>query len=123
MRDSGYKSTATAIDEFIDNSIQAAATRIDIIYELDGGTIRNIAVIDDGHGMEPDMIRAAVVWGGTHRHNDRRGSAVSDLAYRVLLSASPSDMKSIQEQMGMDGTKSPLTCPKSVTADIEIKRV
>lgn len=73
MRDSGYKSTATAIDEFIDNSIQAAATRIDIIYELDGGTIRNIAVIDDGHGMEPDMIRAAVVWGGTHRHNDRRG--------------------------------------------------
>ena len=23
--------------------------------------------------MEPDMIRAAVLWGGTHRPNDRRG--------------------------------------------------
>ncbi len=71
MRDSGYKSTATAIDEFIDNAIQAAATRIDIVYDEDGNDIRNIAIIDDGHGMEPDMIRAAVVWGGTHRRNDR----------------------------------------------------
>ena len=73
MRDSGYKSTGTAIDEFIDNSIQAAATRIDIAYEVRGNDIKNIAVIDDGHGMEPDMIRAAVVWGGTHRHNNRKG--------------------------------------------------
>ncbi len=32
-----------------------------------------LAVIDDGHGMDPMMIRAAVVWGGTHRHNDRAG--------------------------------------------------
>lgn len=71
MRDSGYRSTATAIDEFIDNAIQAAATRIDIVYDEDGKEIKNIAVIDDGHGMEPDMIRAAVVWGGTHRRNDR----------------------------------------------------
>lgn len=73
MRDSGYKSTATAIDELIDNAIQANAARIDVIYELEGkNVIKNIAIIDDGHGMEPDMIRAAVVWGGTHRHNDRK---------------------------------------------------
>jgi len=35
--------------------------------------ILDIAVIDNGHGMIPDMIRASVLWGGTHRHNDRRG--------------------------------------------------
>ncbi|HEV2804768.1 MAG TPA: ATP-binding protein [Chthoniobacterales bacterium] len=78
MRDSGYKSTATAIDEFIDNSIQAQATRIDVAVRSDNPQgkqqdIGDIAVIDDGHGMEPAMIRAAVLWGGTHRRGDRSG--------------------------------------------------
>lgn len=78
MRDSGYKSTGTAIDEFVDNAIQAQAERVDVVYSVDSPEakrheISNIAVIDDGHGMEPDMIRAAVLWGGTHRANDRTG--------------------------------------------------
>lgn len=71
MRDSGYKSTATAIDEFIDNSLQAGATRVDVIAARTQGI--DLAVIDDGHGMLPDMMRASVVWGGTHRHDDREG--------------------------------------------------
>ena len=33
MRDSGYKSTGTAIDELVDNSIQAGAQRVDVIFE------------------------------------------------------------------------------------------
>jgi Histidine kinase-, DNA gyrase B-, and HSP90-like ATPase len=75
MRDSGYKSTATAIDEFGDNSYQSGANRVDVVYSTTdkGQTIDAIAVIDDGHGMEPGMIRAAVLWGGTHRFNDRSG--------------------------------------------------
>jgi hypothetical protein len=81
MRDSGYKSTATAINEFIDNSLQADATRVDVLA-IEGETngkrgakkpISNIAIIDDGHGMEPGMLRASVLWGGTHRQNDRTG--------------------------------------------------
>src|SRR5439155_2706052 len=57
MRDSGYKSTATATDEFIDNGYQAQATRVDIVYEVvnpEGNqqNIGAIAVIDNGHGME-----------------------------------------------------------------------
>lgn len=71
MRDSGYKSTATAIDEFVDNSLQAGATRVDVITRRNRGT--DIAILDNGHGMLPDMMRAAVVWGGTDRHNDREG--------------------------------------------------
>jgi hypothetical protein len=78
MRDIGYKSTATALDEFVDNAIQAQATRVDVGYQVvnpdanqhDQGAI---AVIDNGHGMEAEMIRAAVLWGGTHRQNDRSG--------------------------------------------------
>jgi hypothetical protein len=78
MRDSGYKSTGTAIDEFVDNSIQAQAQHVDVLYEVgiseeNKHEVSNIAIIDDGHGMEPDMIRAAVLWGGTHRANDRTG--------------------------------------------------
>lgn len=78
MRDSGYKSTATALDELVDNAIQAQATRIDVVYAIQKAQgsqseISSVAVVDDGHGMEPDMIRAAVLWGGTHREDDRRG--------------------------------------------------
>jgi hypothetical protein len=74
MRDSGYKSTATATDEFVDNAFQSGANRIDVLSTADkGNMISAIAVVDDGHGMEPGMIRAAVLWGGTHRFNDRTG--------------------------------------------------
>src|SRR5690242_16884653 len=73
MRDSGYKSTATAIDELIDNSYQVGANRIDVVSFTDGKSITGIAVIDDGHGMEARMVRASVLWGGTHRFNDRSG--------------------------------------------------
>jgi hypothetical protein len=76
MRDLGYKSPATAIDELVDNSIQANATLIDIVFEHDGKSKAKpgqIAIIDNGHGMLPDMIYFAVKWGGTHRENDRSG--------------------------------------------------
>src|SRR2546423_7456044 len=51
MRDSGYKSTATAMDEFDDNSIQARAGRVDIFVERvpNREEIAAIAIVDDGH--------------------------------------------------------------------------
>lgn len=76
IRDIGYKSTATALDELIDNSIQAGATRVDVAFEYarqSSSKPTGIAVIDNGHGMDPEMIRASVMWGGTHRENDRSG--------------------------------------------------
>lgn len=78
MRDSGYRNTATALDEFIDNAVQAGAGHIYIVtgYDRDNNTQKKpdqIAVVDDGHGMDPDTIRLAVLWGGTHRFNDRTG--------------------------------------------------
>lgn len=76
IRDLGYKSNADALAELIDNSHQAGATRVDVAFGYDEGSDKKpvaLAVIDDGHGMEPDMIRLAVLWGGTHREGDRSG--------------------------------------------------
>lgn len=74
MRDIGYKSTAFAMAELIDNSIQAAATQIDIVFGFDSGAMpTQIAVIDDGYGMEPTMVRASLVWGAGTRAENRSG--------------------------------------------------
>ena len=78
IRDIGYKSTATAINELIDNSIQAGADNIHVLFgyypeNTSQKKCDMIAVVDNGHGMLPTMIRAAVIWGGTHRFNDRQG--------------------------------------------------
>jgi hypothetical protein len=76
IRELGYKSNAHAIDELIDNSEQAGATNVHIAFGFAGKSDTKptaLAVIDDGHGMEATMIRAAMMWGGTHREGDRRG--------------------------------------------------
>ena len=77
IRDLGYRSNGDALAELIDNSLQAYADRVDVVFGFDGGSSlkkpAQLAVVDNGHGMEPDMIRMAVMWGGTHRENDRHG--------------------------------------------------
>lgn len=74
MRDIGYKSTSFALAELIDNSVQAAATRVDVVFGYDGNkTPTKIAVIDDGYGMEPTMVRASLVWGAGTRASNRSG--------------------------------------------------
>jgi Histidine kinase-, DNA gyrase B-, and HSP90-like ATPase len=77
IRDLGYRSNGDAVAELIDNALQAYADRIDVLFGYDGSTSikkpLQLAVVDNGHGMEPDMIRMAVMWGGTHRENDRNG--------------------------------------------------
>src|SRR3954462_9152202 len=64
MRDIGYKSTSFALAELIDNSLQADATKIDVVFGFEGGAKpKRLAVIDDGYGMEPKMVRASLIWG------------------------------------------------------------
>ena len=67
----------------MDNSIQAGAGNVHVLAvcaEVDTGkrgrkphVPKYLAVIDDGHGMPPKMLRHAIRWGGTHRENDRTG--------------------------------------------------
>lgn len=80
MRDSGYRDIRKALNDLMDNSEQAGAKKIAIVTTTDREDVKNarerisnIAVIDDGHGMFPEMLEIAVKWGGTDRHNQRDG--------------------------------------------------
>jgi len=81
LRDSGYKNTAYAVAELIDNSIQANASDVEVICseeirKVNGRNRRRvgkIAVIDNGHGMDAEVLRASLMFGnGTHLE-DRSG--------------------------------------------------
>lgn len=76
-RDSGYKGTASAISELVDNSIQAQATRIEIVIAVagggDGDAAIEVSVRDDGVGMDPFTLRQALRFGGSTRFGDRTG--------------------------------------------------
>lgn len=76
-RDSGYKSTASAVSELVDNSIQAGATRIAIsVTATTSGEEEKaigVTVLDNGCGMDPFTLRQALRFGGSTRFDDRRG--------------------------------------------------
>ena len=81
MRDSGYKNTAYALAELIDNSVQANATTVEIICieayrrvnERSRRRIHAIGILDNGVGMLPETLRLALQFGnGTHL-TDREG--------------------------------------------------
>lgn len=77
QRKSGYKTTAHAAREIVDNAIEAGASNIWIALNRVGinkrekyerkDAVTAIAFIDDGPGMRPKMARFALSWGGgTH---------------------------------------------------------
>jgi hypothetical protein len=77
-RDSGYKGTASAISELVDNSIQAGATRIAISVTALGADEESekgieIGLLDNGCGMDPFTLRQALRFGGSTRFGDRSG--------------------------------------------------
>ena len=81
MRDSGYKNTAYALAEIIDNAVQANATEVELICveaeeQVNQRTrkrISAIGVMDNGDGMSPETLRLALQFGnGTHL-TDRKG--------------------------------------------------
>lgn len=75
MRDSGYRNAAYAIAELIDNSIQANATKVELLCAERNhmlttnmvSRIEEIAILDNGDGMNADVLRMALQFGnGTH---------------------------------------------------------
>jgi len=78
MRDSGYKSTTHALAELIDNAIEADATSIEVFglsrrdQETNRSKLKELAVLDNGHGMDELTLRGSLRYGhGTRR--DRLG--------------------------------------------------
>ncbi|TDK99390.1 ATP-binding protein [Mycobacterium paragordonae] len=78
MRDNGYRNTAYAVAELIDNSIQAGAKEIEllcheseeIVQKRVRRRINELAVLDNGSGMDATVLRMALQFGnGTHLDN------------------------------------------------------
>ena len=72
-RDTGYKTTALAIAELIDNSLQADATevQVEVAAGRDDKFPIEITVFDNGSGMDPDTLSTALTFGGSTRFGDR----------------------------------------------------
>jgi len=81
MRDSGYKNTAFALSELLDNSIQAEASLVEVfcmeertlVTERRRTRIAEIGVFDNGTGMDSDTLQQALQFGNGTRLNDRTG--------------------------------------------------
>ena len=70
-RDTGYKSTAAAVAELVDNALQARARHIDIIMHDDEADGLALCVVDDGTGMSGWTLRTALCFGGSTRFDGR----------------------------------------------------
>jgi hypothetical protein len=75
MRDNGYKNAAYAVAELMDNAIQAGASQVELLCgerELNleqrrRSRIHQIAVLDDGCGMDESVLRMALQFGNGTR--------------------------------------------------------
>ncbi|MCE3270968.1 MAG: ATP-binding region ATPase domain protein [Ramlibacter sp.] len=71
MRDNGYKNAAYALAELMDNSIQAGARRVELlcvqrtewVEQRSRQRIDRIAVLDNGRGMNAEVLRMALQFG------------------------------------------------------------
>ncbi len=81
MRDNGYRNTAYAIAELIDNAIQAKATAVELlccerealVQQRNRRNIHQIAVLDNGTGMDHDGLMTALQFGNGAYLHDRSG--------------------------------------------------
>lgn len=81
LRQAGYRSTATAVAELVDNSIEAEATDIEIIAisrstmisSRTSNQVESIAVLDNGVGMPPEVLENCLSLGWGTRLSTRGG--------------------------------------------------
>jgi hypothetical protein len=72
-RDSGYKSTSSAIAELVDNALEADADTVEIHIDEVDRDLKRIRVTDNGIGMTGSTMQLALQFGGSTRFNSRRG--------------------------------------------------
>ncbi len=77
MRDNGYKNAAYAVSELMDNAIQAGATQVELLcseeymqlQQRSKLRLKQIAVLDNGSGMDAKILRMALQFGNGTRLN------------------------------------------------------
>ncbi len=74
QRQNGYRNTAVAAREIVDNAFEAKANKVHVIFDTTVHTTRpvvsSVAFIDNGAGMLPKMARFALSWGGGTHFDD-----------------------------------------------------
>lgn len=78
QRRSGYRNTAAAAREIVDNAMEAGATRVDVCFgkpkqrqaNQRAASLNAIAFIDNGSGMIPKMAQYALSWGASTHFDD-----------------------------------------------------
>lgn len=73
-RDSGYKSTSSAIAELVDNGFEAEADLVDVTIADDESGTKRVSVTDNGTGMSAGTMQVALQFGGSTRFNSRQGT-------------------------------------------------
>ncbi len=72
-RDTGYRSSAQSIAEFIDNAFQARARQVSVTVTQaqDDDWPLEVTITDDGEGMDAAALGRALTFGGSTRFDDR----------------------------------------------------
>jgi len=110
MRDNGYKNAASALGELIDNAIQAGASNVELLcHERTDFTstrtvqrLNEIALIDNGSGMDSGLLRIALQFGNGSRLNDRSGMGRFGMG---LPNSSVSQCKKVEVWTWQNGSK------------------
>lgn len=113
MRSSGYKDTSYAVAELVDNSIDAGAKHVEIIcketwnHATGRHSMEQIAVLDDGHGMDAFELRSAFLFG-----DGTRGDRPTDIGkYGVgLPNSSLSQCKRLEVYSWQDSAAPLYSC-------------
>ena len=120
LRDSRYHNSAYAIAELIDNSIEAGAEQIELlctertqrVHSQLRPRVFEIAVLDNGMGMDVRTLLDALKFGGGTRHNSTRGIGKYGMG---LPTSSMSQCKRVDVWTWQDGFES--LCHSSIDAD------
>ena len=74
QRQNGYRNSAVAAREIVDNSLEAKADKIHVVFDTVKNktreVVKSVAFIDNGAGMVPKMARFALSWGGGTHFDD-----------------------------------------------------
>jgi hypothetical protein len=93
LRDVGYNTTTSALEEHVDNAIEAGATEIRVFYRQTGskGDLQtDIMVWDNGRGMPPNVLKVATSFGGSLSFGNRSGIGRFGMGMKTAaLSMSP----------------------------------
>ena len=111
LRDSRYNNTAYALAELIDNSIEAKASRVDLLCAESSEVVTQrsrrgldfIAVADNGTGMDFTTLLNALKFGHTANYNRPRGISKYGMG---LPTASMSQSKRVDIWTWQDGIES-----------------